>query len=68
MAVSAALLATGGAAGAQSEPSPAVVEQHDLVYATVDGEPILLDAFLPATAPKKRPAVVLDPRRRMGNR
>jgi acetyl esterase len=54
-----ALTVTGASAVAQSEPSPAVTEQPNLVYATVDGEPILLDAYLPATTPKQRPAVVL---------
>ena len=44
---------------ADSVPSPSVTEQNDVVYATVDGAPVLLDAFLPNTAAKKRPAVVL---------
>ena len=44
---------------AQSEPSPSVTEQNDIVYATVDGEPILLDAFLPNTSVTHRPAIVL---------
>src|SRR5204863_379887 len=44
-----ALVVTGASAVAQSEPSPAVVEQPGLVFATVDGEPILLDAYLPVT-------------------
>jgi acetyl esterase/lipase len=52
-------MVTSMPAVAQSEPSPAVVEQPNLVYATVDGEPILLDAYLPVTTPKHRPAVVL---------
>ncbi len=55
----AAFGAVGGPAVAQSEPSPSVTEQQDIVYTTVDGEPVLLDAFLPMTSVKKRPAVVL---------
>jgi acetyl esterase len=51
--------ATAPQAGAQSVPSPSVAEQNDIVYTTVDGEPVLLDAFLPNTSPKKRPAIVL---------
>jgi acetyl esterase/lipase len=54
-----ALAATGVPSGAQSVPSPSVTEQNDVAYTTVDGEPVLLDAFLPNTAAKKRPAVVL---------
>ena len=44
---------------AESEPSPLVTEQQNIAYTTVDGEPILLDAFLPNTAMKRRPAIVL---------
>jgi acetyl esterase len=55
----AAFASVGGSAVAQSEPSPSVVERNDIVYTTVDGEPVLLDAFLPMTSGKKRPALVL---------
>jgi acetyl esterase len=55
----AAFGALGAPALAQSEPSPSVTEQHDIVYTTVDGEPVTLDAFVPMTSVKKRPAVVL---------
>jgi len=51
--------ATAPQAGAQSVPSPSVAEQNDIDYTTVDGEPVLLDAFLPNTSPTKRPAIVL---------
>jgi acetyl esterase len=44
---------------AQSEPSPAVTEQQNIAYATIDGEPILLDALLPNTSARRRPAIVL---------
>ena len=49
----------GGPAIAQSVPSPSVTEQTNVVYTTVDGEPVLLDAYLPNTKALKRPAIVL---------
>ena len=55
-------------AAAQSEPSPSVTEQNDIAYTTVDGEPILLDAFLPNTSAKKRPADRAAARRRLVGR
>jgi acetyl esterase len=49
----------GTAAGVRADEAPRFTEQGDIVYRTVDGEPILLDAYLPATSAALRPAVVL---------
>jgi acetyl esterase/lipase len=57
----AALGVGGGSTGAQAATSgspDAVVAKPDLVYRTVDGQPLHIDAFLPATRGPRRPAVL----------
>jgi acetyl esterase/lipase len=45
-------------AGAVAATDPVVVTR-DIVYATVDGEPLLLDAYVPTAKTTKRPAILL---------
>jgi acetyl esterase/lipase len=57
VAVAAALVAAGLAAPADA--ASAVRVKKDVVYRTVDGEPLKLDVYQPGSGGEKRPAVVL---------
>jgi acetyl esterase/lipase len=60
-------LALAGPAGAQSRrptpsdagPDAGITVTEDVVYRTVDGERLALDAFVPATGLRHRPVIVM---------
>jgi acetyl esterase len=65
-AATTALLFAGPAGAQNGSPTPSdagpdagITVTKDVVYRTVDGERLVLDAFVPATGPKHRPAIVM---------
>src|SRR6476661_8851824 len=61
-AVAAAALACTAlpaAAATTTAPSTAFTVQRDIVYRTVDGQSLALDAYVPTARVKKRPAIVV---------
>ena len=46
-------------AGAETAPDVTVRITQDIVYRTIDGESVLLDAYVPTAKTRKRPAILL---------
>ncbi len=50
---------TGSPTPSDAGPDAGITVTNNVVYRTVDGEKLTLDAYVPATGPKKRPAIVM---------